>query len=119
MICKDCHNFYVDDYRYLKGHCMLNRSEKYFESTACDCFENKAELNDLTDEQLEKAIEAIKKTVDAITEAMVNFTEAFKESVNSIDWNAILEAMQEAQNNAGDNNNSDNMRNIGDDLMDQ
>ena len=73
----------------------------------------------MTDEQLEQAIEAIKKAADAITEAMVKITEAFKESVNSIDWNAILEAMQEVQRNAGDNNNSDNMRNIGDDLMDQ
>ena len=118
MICKDCHNFYVDDYRYLKGHCMLNRSERNFESMACDCFENKANLDDLTAEQLEQAIEAIKKVADAITEAMVKITEVFKESVNSIDWNAILEAMQEVQKNAGDNNNSDNMRNIGDDLVD-
>ena len=76
-------------------------------------------VENMTDEQLERAIEAIKKAADAITEAMVKITEAFKESVNSIDWNAILEAMQEAQNYAGDNNNSDNMRNIGDDLMDQ
>lgn len=76
-------------------------------------------VENMTDEQLERAIEAIKKAADVITETMVKFTEAFKESVNSIDWNAILEAMQEAQNYAGDNNNSDNMHNIGDDLMDQ
>lgn len=118
MICKDCDNFHVDDYRYLKGHCMLNQSEKDFESMACGCFENKADLDELTDEQLEQAIKAITKAADAITEAMVKITEAFKDSVNSIDWNAILEAMQEVQRNAGDNNNIDNMRNIGDDLMD-
>lgn len=113
MICKDCHNFYADDYRYLKGHCMLNRSEKYFESMACDCFESEE------DAQLEQAIETIKKAADAITEIFNKFTEVFTEAVNSIDWNALLEAMQEAQNYAGDNNNSDNMYNIGDDLMDQ
>ena len=76
-------------------------------------------VENMTDEQLEQAVKAIAKAVDAITEAMVKFTEAFKESVTRIDWNAILEAMQEAQNYAGDNNNGDNMYNIGDDLMDQ
>jgi hypothetical protein len=76
-------------------------------------------MDDLTDEQLEQAIKAITKAADAITEVMVKITETLTEAVNSIDWNALLEAMQEVQNNAGDNNNSDNMRNIGDDLMDQ
>ena len=55
-------------------------------------------VENMTDEQLEQAIKAITKSADAITEALVKFTEAFKELVNSIDWNAILEAMQETEN---------------------
>lgn len=70
----------------------------------------------ITSEELNRRIsEALGGFTKAVCEACAVITE----ELSRIDWNALLEAMQEVQKNAGDSDNSDNLHNIGDDLMDQ
>lgn len=126
-ICKDCVYFNGSNPINMKGLCALHFGECCAESEGCCEYSERADLHlskngdyisGMTDEQREQVFEAVGKAVDAITEALEGFTNTMIETLKGINYNSLLEAMMEVQN-AGDNNNSDNMRNIGDDKLDQ
>ena len=148
-ICLKCDKFRLTDAKSQQGFCQIYQIKRDCLQGACVDFENIMKKCDLTDldikcsesncdncpifkakddpytfsypPELDQMVaEAIRIMIEILPEAIQKTAEA----IGNIDWNlvaqeAAIRNMQEVQKNAGDCDNSDNMRNIGDDLMDQ